>query len=302
MFDDIFRYIETNNCKELIINTNNIDQFNREELLQNINANNRILHITFNCVDKKYSSISYINEFLEVIYGSTGFLSPIEYLNFEKNLEIAYSFIILLDFCYDHNPNIIEKLKIPTFYEYNEHLILYNNAIYQLDIVEYNKYNDNNCNYKSLFDIINKCSTNIGKRLLNYRILNPITNVDKINSRYDQIEYFLNFGKLDNLDNILKNIADIERMHRKITLKILQPHEYFTLTYTYKNILKLFNIIDKLSYQLFSISEDLIIKYNEYISYYESIFDMDELGKCGLNNIHNSFFKNDCIKLNVKFS
>ena len=292
MFDDIFRYIESNNCKELIINTNNIDQFNREELLQNINANNRILHLTFNCIDKKYLSISYINEFLGNIYGTTGFLSPIEYLNFEKNLEIAYSFIILLNFCYEHNPNIIEKLKVPTFYEYDEHLILYNNSIYQLDIIEYNKYNDNNCNYKSLFNIINKCSTNIGKRLLNYRILNPITNVDKINSRYDQIEYLLNFRKLDNLDNILKNISDIERMHRKITLKILQPHEYFTLTYTYKNILKLFNIIDKSSYQLFSISEDLIIKYNDYISYYESIFDMDELGKCGLNNINNSFFKN----------
>jgi DNA mismatch repair protein MutS len=265
MFDDIFRYIESNNCKELIINTNNIDQFNRDELLQNINSNNRILHLTFNCVDKKYLSISYINEFLGNIYGTTGFLSPIEYLNFEKNLEIAYSFIILLNFCYEHNPNIVEKLKVPTFYEYDEHLILYNNSIYQLDIIEYNKYNDNNCNYKSLFNIINKCSTNIGKRLLNYRILNPITNVDKINSRYDQIEYLLNFGKLDNLDNILKNIADIERMHRKITLKILQPHEYFTLTYTYKNILKLFNIIDKSSYQLFSISEDLIIKYHDYI-------------------------------------
>ncbi len=291
MFDDIFRYIEANNCKELIIHTYNIDQFSRDELLQNINGYNRIVHNNFNNIDKKYFSISYINEFLGNIYGNTGFLSPIEYLNFEKNLEIAYCFILLLNFCYEHNPNIIQKLKIPTFYESNDHLILYNNSIYQLDIIEYNKYNDNNCNYKSLFDIINKCSTNIGKRLLNYNILNPLSDVNKINDRYDQIEYLLNFGKLDDLDKLLKNIIDIERMHRKITLKILQPHEYFTLTYTYKNILKLFNILDESYYNLFSLNNDLIIEYNDYILYYESIFDMDELGKCGLNNINNSFFK-----------
>jgi DNA mismatch repair protein MutS len=291
MFDDIFRYIETNNCKELIITTYNIDKFNREELLQNINANNRIIHNNFNLMNSKYFSIAYINEFLGNIYGINNFLSPIEYLNFEKNLEIAYSFIILLNFCYEHNHNIIQKLKIPTFYEYNDHLILYNNSIYQLDIIEYNKYNDNNCNYKSLFSIINKCSTNIGKRLLNYNILNPLSDVAKINIRYDQIEYLLNFGKLDDLDKLLKNIVDIERMHRKITLKLLQPHEYFTLTYSYKNILKLLYLLDKDCYDLFSISDNLIVEYNNYIFYYESIFDMDELGKCGLNNINNSFFK-----------
>ena len=288
MFDDIFRYIETNNCKEIIINTHNIDHFSEEELLRNINSNNRIIHSNFNNIDKKYFQLAYCNNFLEIIYGKNSFLSPIEYLNLEKYSETIISFIILLNFCYEHSEHIIQKIKIPSFYEYNEHLILYNNALYQLDMIDYNKYNENDTNYKSLFNIINKCSTNVGKRLLNYRLLNPITNVDEINLRYSQIEYIIQNNILDNLDKILKNILDIERMHRKISLKMLHPHEYFSLTYSYKNILHLFDAIDNI--ELFGINNVLIEEYKNYILYYESIFNLEELAKCGLNNINESFF------------
>lgn len=288
MFNDISRYIETNNCKELIINTNNVNDFSEEDLKKNINIINRIIHVNFNNIEKKYFLISYQNDFLDKIYNKTSFLTPIEYLNLEKQQETIIPFIILLNFCYDHNENIIRKIKEPVFYEYNEHLILHNNAIYQLDVVDYNKYKDNDCKYKSLFNIINKCSTNIGKRLLNYRVLNPITNKDKLNIRYNQIEYILNLNEIEKLESILKNIVDIERLHRKISLKMLQPHEYFTLTYSYKNILKLFDIIK--NYDLFDINDELIEEYKKYITYYESIFNLNELAKCGLNNINNSFF------------
>ena len=288
MFNDISRYIETNNCKELIVNTHNVQDFTLEDLKRNIITNNRMIHFNFNNLEKEYFQCSYQNNFLKKIYNETGFLSPIEYLNLEKHQETIIPFIVLLNFCYEHNENIIKKIKIPSFYEYNEHLILHNNAIYQLDIIEHNKYKNNDCNYKSLFNIINKCSTNIGKRLLHYRLLNPITNKLKLNERYNQIEYILNSGKLEELEIILKNIVDIERLHRKITLKMLQPHEYFTLTYSYNNILKLLFIID--NKDMFGIDDNLIENYKKYIIYYTHIFDLNELAKCGLNNINHSFF------------
>jgi DNA mismatch repair ATPase MutS len=65
--------------------------------------------------------------------------------------------------------SIIEKIKKPEQWEYNEHLILYNNAIHQLNIVPIHNGN------KSLFDIIQKTSTSMGRRLLKFRIMNPIT-------------------------------------------------------------------------------------------------------------------------------
>ena len=293
MYDDIFRYIEANNCKELIITTNNINDFTKDDLIRNINIQNRIIHVNFNNIEKDYLLLSYQNNFLNKIYKINSFLTPIEYLNLEKNQETIVSFIILLNFCYEHNENIIEKIKYPIPYYNSDHLILHNNCIYQLDVIEYNKYRDNDLSYKSLFNIINKCSTNIGKRMLNYRLLNPITSTIELNKRYEQIDYIIKNNKLDLLENILKNIADIERLHRKIYLKMLQPHEYFTLTYTYKSILKLFELIDpNIGYNLFGINNDIIVKYNNYINYYESIFDLNQLAKCGLNNIVESFFNN----------
>ena len=294
MFNDISRYIETNNCKELIINTSNILDFTEEELRRNINLINRIVHINFNNIEKQYFIISYQNTFLKKVYNNTGFLTPIEYLNLEKYQDSIIPFILLLNFCYEHNENIISKIKEPELYKYSEHLILHNNGIYQLDVIDNNRYKDNDLTYKSLFNIINKCSTNLGKRLLNYRILNPITDENKLNIRYDQIKYILDLNNLENLENILKNIVDIERLHRKISLKMIQPHEFFTLTYSYKNILKLFEIIE--NHSLFNINDKLIKNYKSYISYYENIFDLNELSKCGLNNINNSFFNRGIYK------
>ena len=298
MFNDIYRYIEANNCKELIINTNNIDDFTFDDLYRNIDSRNRIIHFDINNMNKienKYFNMVYQNDFLKKVYPDTGFLTPIEYLNLEKYPEIVCAFIILLNFCYDHNENIIKKIKVPTFYEYNDHLILYNNSVYQLDIIECNKYKDNELQYKSLFNIINKCCTNLGKRLLQYRILNPITNIKKITERYNQIEYLLKSDQMDEFSYILKNIVDIERFHRKLFLKMLQPHEFFTLTYSYKNIIKIFDLV-KSDYSLFGIDTTLIDTFNKYIQYYESLFNLCELSKCGLNNITSSFFNNGIYK------
>jgi DNA mismatch repair protein MutS len=99
MYDDIFRYIEANNCKELIITTNNVTEFNKDDLLRSINIQNRIIHMNFNSIEKEYLTISYQNNFLNKVYKINSFLTPIEYLNLEKNQETIVSFIILLNYC-----------------------------------------------------------------------------------------------------------------------------------------------------------------------------------------------------------
>lgn len=298
MFDDMNRYIDIVNCKELIIHTHELTEIGENEILQYLNIQNRILHMTYNKIDKKYFNIVYCNEFLSKIYKTDSFLTPIEYLNLEKYQETVTSFVVLLNFCYEHNERIIDKIKIPVEYEYNNHLIMYNNAIYQLDIVECNKYRDSD--YKSLFNILNKCSTNLGKRLLYYRILNPITDVIQLNRRYEQIQYIidtneknsLNYSGLKpfiiNVSYILKNICDIERFHRKMSLKMLHPHEFQTLIYTYQHMTKLIGIIDMI--ELFNLNGNIVNQFNEYITEYERVFNVEELGKYGLANITESFF------------
>jgi DNA mismatch repair ATPase MutS len=68
-------------------------------------------------------------------------------------------------------------------------VLLYNNAIYQLNVVEYKREKENT-HYNSLYDVINKTNTSMGMRLLKYNLLNPIINADELTERYDMIDHF----------------------------------------------------------------------------------------------------------------
>jgi DNA mismatch repair protein MutS len=270
--EEIYRFIESYNPKEIIINCANNNKINIDNIKNKINNINRVIHCQTE-IEPSILNINYQNTFLKKIFPNNSILSPIEYINMEKKNYALISYIILLQFAYEHNEKIINKIKIPKQWEYDEHLILYNNTIYQLNIIPTNS-------NKSLFDIIQKTSTNMGKRLLKYRIMNPITNIDELNQRYDMIDFYAKSGKINEIEKVLNEIIDIERLHRKMSLQMLHPYEFLNLSYSYENIQKLLKITEK-SY----------IKFDEFIKNYEEVFDMKEIGKYGLLNIGNSFFR-----------
>jgi DNA mismatch repair ATPase MutS len=116
-------------------------------------------------------------------------------------------------------------------------------------------------------------------------------------------------GKMYEIENILNEIVDIERLHRKISLQMLHPYEFLNLSYSYDNILKLFDYFDinndksntkekdtnknnknhLIPFSLFDIKKQTIDDFNLYIKYYKYVFDLMEMGKYGLLNITNSF-------------
>ena len=286
--EEIYRFIESYNPKEIIVSYNNIHKIKIEDIKRQISGTNRIIHYQ-NKIENKIFNVNYQNTFLKKIFIHHGILTPIEYIDLEKKIYALISYIILLEFSYEHNEKIIEKIQKPLHWEYNDHLIMYNNAIYQLNIINNNK--DNNLKYGSLHDIIQKTSTNMGKRLLKYRLLNPIINIEELNRRYNLIDIFIKSNKINNIEKILNEIMDIERMHRKMSLQMLHPYEFLNLSYSYENIKKLIEIIyDNFDMNIFNINQPLLNQIHTYILKYESIFDLKEMGKYGLLNIGNSFF------------
>ena len=282
--EEIYRFIESYNPKEIIIHYNNINKIKIEDVKNKINSNQRLVYYK-NDIEQKFTNINYQNSFLKKIFSETGIFTPIEYIDLERKPYALISYILLLQFSYEHNEKIIDKIRKPSFWEYNNHLILYNNAIYQLNIISLSG--------KSLIDIIQKTSTNMGKRLLKYRIMNPITDVVELNKRYDLIDILMKSNLTTHVSKILNEIIDIERLHRKISLQMLHPYEFLNLTYSYENIIKLFELFDvnNLSNQLLDINIDSINHFKNFIKEYENIFDMKEIGKYGLLKMGNSFFK-----------
>ena len=107
-----------------------------DKVKNSINLINRILH-----ENKKWLStfhkISYQNNFLSTIFPEHGLLTPIEYLDLERKTIALLSYMIVLQFSYEHNENIIKNISKPKIWNSMEHLTLYHDSIYQLNHTYY---------------------------------------------------------------------------------------------------------------------------------------------------------------------
>ena len=138
--DETVRFIHTYNPREILIHIDNSgmpeqEQITKKELYQMLEINNRIIHDYPALYHKDFSKLIYQNEFLRKVYQTNGILSPIEFLHLENYPQIIISLIILLQYSFEHNENIINRLQRPIIWESNKYLILENNAINQLNLL-----------------------------------------------------------------------------------------------------------------------------------------------------------------------
>ena len=287
--DELFRFIQVYDPKELIFIKKNINMSN-DKLSNYLELNNRIVHYKdYEDLKPQYFNISYQRIFLEKIFKNHGLLSVIEYLDLERKNFGLISYILLLDFAYEHNPNIIQKIDKPEIWNIEKYLILANNTINQLNLVDHQS-QQINCKYSSLFSVLNNTSTNIGKRYLRDNLLNPILNIDELNKRYSIIESLTTNNLFKNYEEYLCKISDLERLHRKLSLNLLHPAHFSSLDISYDNVFKLLEIENPHIESLKPSNED-ISKFRMFIDTYRSQFDLNEIVKYHIDKISNSFFK-----------
>jgi len=298
-YDEIYRFINSHNPKEIIINVKD-SPIEKDKLYNHLEINNRTVHYN-DKPDKNIFRLSFQKQFLEKVYKKHGMLSVLEFLDLENKLYGLYSFLVLLQFSYEHNERVIQKLDKPEIWDNNQYLILTTNSINQLDLVN-NNYGNINNKYSSLLGIVNNASTAIGKRYLKDKLLNPIINSDELNQRYDFIEELLNKNSEGNyyfreIEQNLNKILDIERLHRRMYLKQLQPADFTTLDIAYQNILGIMkNEVFSGKLKKILLSGEELEKFTNFIKEYNDLFLMDEINKYHQNNITNSFFREGKIK------
>jgi len=283
-FSEAENFITSNHPKEIIINTNNLNIENTE-LIFKLNISNIVYHIENN-VDKDLLKLNYQEKFLSNIFENDTMLSTIEFLDLEKKKLALNSYILLLKFSYEHNKNIINKIQKPIIWIDKKHLKLANNAIYQLNLIS--KFNDSNSSINSLFDLLNNTSTSLGRRLFKFKLLNPILDVDILNMQYKNIELMRKNYK--EYEKHLDKIYDIERLHRKISLKKLNPAEFTLLDYSYNSISEIINMSND-DFNDFKLSDNDKNNFNDFKNDYKSKFDIDEMSKFNFHDINKNFFK-----------
>ena len=291
LLDNIFKIICRYKNTEILINIiNNLNTIDKNIFLEymNLNINDAIHWKELNQNDEKYKIYSdkeYQNTYLKKIYShiNFGILDPIEFFDLSMYQLTIINILNTIDFIIKHDQKYIKNIAIPLFIEEYDYLTLEMNTLNQLDIFK---------KQKNLFDVINKTLTIIGKRGLKNLLLNPFKNTKIIESRYkllDSLTILIDSLSKNKIDNCLIEICDFEKLHRKMGLEALHPHQFYSLNITYNKIKELVyilsNSIEKNNFENLCLSNDILNILDEFMNEYSAIFNINELKKVNLNEL-----------------
>lgn len=243
--------------------------------------------------------INYQNDFLSKIFDLNYQLSlskkssAIEILSLEKKSYATISLIIILKYVSEHNVLLLKNLSYPETYLYNKHLILGNNAIEQLNIIDSNSLEVYDHKIESLFDVINKTSTPMGRRFLKENLLNPLSQENKefIKKRYDMIEILMADKFYKKIKEELKNIFDMERLHRSMAMGTIYPFQFYRLDRFYQSTTKIITLIKNCELKN-CISNNTIKEFLSFQIDYNKEYDFEKLQNySNFIEIDNSLFK-----------
>ena len=287
-FDELERFISIYNPSEVIIIANISDK----EIEDIISYGN----IQCSSIHKIHLLSEMKNEFIKRAYNCEKqnyqkqilekFFQPNDFDEFHQNFyEYAIatqSFCFLLDFIYQHNPNLIHKISAPKIENCNDRLILANHSLKQLNIINDCNISNNNSKFSSVEKMLNSCVTSMGKRRFSYQFLNPTTNIEYLNGEYNIIEHLLNhYPENQNIKNKLSHVKDICKINRQIFMKKISPkllYQFYKNLFSIKEIFELLNAdIYLMNYLIKSIPqcENISTYCDQFIQFFEIHFNME---------------------------
>lgn len=121
----------------------------------------------------------------------------------------------LIEYLYATQKSSLEHINSLSYYQPNKYMILDLSTRANLEIHETIIKRDRK---GALIGILDKTSTSMGGRLLKKWLEQPLVEIDEINKRNSVVEYFYNnIVVMDDIQGLLRNIYDIERLISKIS-------------------------------------------------------------------------------------
>jgi DNA mismatch repair protein MutS len=250
-FDELERFISIYNPSEtiLIYNVSN-EEINDIVSYANIKSkcihyipflqksigynNNKNIIRALNC-EKQNFQTELLSKFYKIIDISSFMQS------FNENVWATQSFCYLLDFIYQHNPNLVYKITEPIIECNVKKLILANHSLKQLNIIDDDNYKGK---YSSVVKMLNECATTMGKRKFSHNFLNPITDKQLLEKEYNITEHLLTqIDTFNNIRTMLSSLKDISKINRQILLSKISPKSLFHLYTNLQIIINIYNNI-----------------------------------------------------------
>lgn len=285
--DELYRLCVQYPPCELLLLSYPVSEKKRENMMKML-SENLIRSCKTQVIDKLgffedfKSKSTHQNYILSKVFGSTGMLSPIEFVDLEKLYYARISFVSLMEYLLYHNETLIIKLKKPvhTAIDTNDdnqmcsennnnlncQLILSYNAAEQLDIEN------------GLLFTLNKSVSLLGKRYFRHRLMTPTFNTNRLKDSYAKISLFLKNGyeNVENLRKELKNVYDLERLFRKVVMGTCTSNDIQNILKTLLTAKKLMEIVPD---YLKNNEKEIKSKVEEILNYLENIlFNVDKDG------------------------
>ena len=233
-YDELERFISVYNPVEVIV-VHNVEESYVKNMIQYASFSTDCIHVVSllgedsraikgqHCEKQKYQ-VSILQRFYK------------EYddLYFLTYTIATQSFCYLLDFVYDHNPNLVHKISWPTFENHTNRMILGNHSLKQLNMIHSDV---SHGKVSSVSHFMNKCVTSMGKRLLHTSLVSPTIDETYLEMEYNIGEYLVGKEEVNlEIRDRMKQVKDIEKLSRKLVLKKITPQDLYYLHSTIKYI------------------------------------------------------------------
>ena len=164
-----------------------------------------------------------------------------------KNKELAISASgALITYLYETQKNSLSHINSVKFYSNNDYLEMDSTTISNLELIKSKNNKDD-----TLISILDKTKTSMGSRLLKNFLVKPLLNISKINDRLvcvDELsrKHFI----LEETMDLLKNVADIERLISRINYGNSNPRDLVLLQGSLELVPAIKNILFELDAKL----------------------------------------------------
>lgn len=306
VLDEIYRILLRYNTNELLVyikNTDNIPKpFQQDSLRESLEVNK--LHWKCETTSRdEQNTAQYQNMFFQKVYQHVNFglLTPLEHFNLECRQLTALNSIKLIEFIGNHDSKYINNLAVPYVIDEYKYMSMPLNTIRQLNILSAQAHTVTH-RFGSLFHVINKTRTAIGRRALKHLLCKPFKTFQEINAQYKfhnaVSDYAINsVSDYKQFIRLLDDMSDFEKLHRKLNLGMLHPFELHNLYISYQNILELVKLLNNSKSDVLmsaNLDNSTSCQLQSIVNELEKAFNMDELRKYNLNESNisiNNYFR-----------
>lgn len=312
---EIYRFLTAQKPIEVLLNVDKIPNEQATEYMSYLNSTlelDRYLTKVIKCnkLDPNYLKDEYQEEMFRKAFDYTpvetekfriyepivqpGTTSIVYQMDLENFTYGRISYVALLQYCYEHNENIIKKLQKPqvSWTDKNDHLIMAHNAMLQLDL--FPKSNDGYIRRNrqkvvdSLISVVDSTSTPIGARYLRRQLLSPITDPTRLELIYAMTHELMCDEELTSyIDGALKKMPDIEKFQRKIQIGLIRPKELVTLFRGYSLLRQIYITIfqkcisgtDKYHLKSLFMNQKDVDDFNDCLKETSSVINIDKLDR-----------------------